>query len=149
MMGGIRDCVRPIYTSTTTINTLSNMVKVRVSDILRPTSTSFTTTPTIYSFRLVYTQKSTMTNWVMGGRVDGMGPLPNSPITNNSFSHFARGKVAGLFRPRSTSTIINSCIHPRVTIIKTYIYPPIIIIITDINLLFLMNSFLYMTRRYW
>ena len=92
-----------------------------------------------------------MVNWVMVGRLAGMGHIYTLPINTNSSPHIPRGKVAGLFRPRSTSTIINSYITPQVTII-----PPITIITTYITLLkymttlstslIFMNTFIYMMR---
>ena len=93
-------------------------------------------------------QKYTMFTWVMGGIVDGMGHISNSPITTNSFSYIVKVKVAGLFIPRSTSTNINYYIHPRVSIIMTSIYPPIRIIRTYITLLFFVNPFIYTRIRY-
>ena len=144
MMGGIRAGLIPISTSHITINTLSNIV----ADLLRPTSTSCIITPTIPSLKLMYNQKYTMVTWVMGGIVDGMGPISNSPITTNSFSYIVKVKVAGLFIPISTSTNINYYIHPRVAIIMTSIYPPIRIIRTYITLLFFVNPFIYTRIRY-
>ena len=85
----------------------------------------------------------------MGGRVACLGPVPKSPTTTNSFYHIVREKLNGIFRPRSTSTTIKSYINPRVTIITTSIFTPIIIIRTDITLLFFMKLFLYTMRRYW
>ena len=150
IMGGIRAGLRPISTSPITINNLPNIIKLIVSGLLRHTSTSCTITPTISSFKFIYTQQCTMFTWVIGGGgLDGMGPKSNSPITTNSFYHIAGGKLAGLFRPISTSTIINYYIPPQVSIITTSVYPPIIIIITDITILFFMNLFFYTTRRYW
>ena len=83
---------------------LSNIEQVRVVDLFRHTSISYTVTPTISS---------------SGWRVDGMGPMSNSPITTNSISWKSQqsttfilvmgGIVAGL-RPISTSPFnINFC----------------------------------------
>ena len=149
MMGGIRAGLRPISTSHITINTFSNTVKGIVSSLLRPTSTSCTITPTISYLKFVYTQQSTMVTWVMGGIVDGMGPISNSPITTNSFSYIVKVKVDGFFRPISTSTTIKSYVHPLFAIIITSISPPIVIIRTCITLLFFVNLFLYTMTIYW
>ena len=78
--------MRPIFTSTTTINNLYVYVKVRVSDILGPTSTSsiITHTITYYSVtkkiinttRIIrYMKQYTIINWVMEGRVAGIVPI--------------------------------------------------------------------------
>ena len=80
-------------------------------------------------------------------RVDGLGPIPTSPITTNSFSCIARVKLSGIFRTISTSAIINYYIPPQFSIILTYIYPPIVIIITDITLLFFVGLLIYTARR--
>ena len=69
-----------------------------------------------------------MVTWVMGGRVGSMGPISTSTITINSLYKRLRGGVYGIFRPRSTSTIINTYIVPYVTIIGTYTSPPVNII---------------------
>ena len=136
MMGGRRAGLRPISTSPITINNLPNVIKLIVSGILRHTSTSCTITPTISSFKFIYTQQCTMFTWVIGGGgLEGMGPKSNSPITTNSFYHIARVKVPGIFRPGSTSAIINSYIPPRFAIIMNCIPPPITIITTDVTLL--------------
>ena len=63
----------------------------------------------------------------------GMEPISTYPITTNSFYNVARLNMAGIFRPISTTSIINSYITPKVTIITTYILPPITIITTDIT----------------
>ena len=59
-MGGIRAGMRHISTSTIIINTLYNIVKVRVDNILGTTSTSFTIALTISSLKFVYTKQYTM-----------------------------------------------------------------------------------------
>ena len=150
MMGGIRAGLVHIYTSPITINTWSIIVKGRVEDLLIPTSTSWTITPTISSFKFRYDQQYTMVPCVMGESVAGLGPISNSTITTNSFYRISRGKAAGIFRPTFTSTIINSYIPPQFTIFTTYISDTIIIIIrTDITLLFFMNILISTRRRYW
>ena len=77
-----------------------------------------------------YNQQSNRVTWVMGGLLAGMVPISTSPITINSFFHISRGIVAGLFRPRSTSDIINTYITPLISIIMNYISPPVTIITT-------------------
>ena len=160
MMGGVGSGLRPISTSTFTINTFYVIVKVIVADILRYNSTSFTITPTTTSFIFVnniihmarrtrYKQQYIMLTWFMGGQVAGLGHIHNSPITTKSFTHIARGKVTGLFIPKSTSAIINYYITPWFSIITTSIYPPTAIIKTDITLLFFIKVFIYTTRRNW
>ena len=66
-----------------------------------------------------------------------------------NFLPYCERKVAGLFRPRSTSSIINSYITPRFAIITTSIYHPINIIDTDTTLLFYMKILIYTTIRNW
>ena len=105
MMVGKRADMRPIYTSTITINNFYKIVKVIVDYLFRPTSTSFTITPNISSLKFMYNEQSTMFTWVMGGRVAGMEHISNSPITTNSFSCILKGKVYDIFRPSYTSTI--------------------------------------------
>ena len=90
MMVGIRAGLIPIYTSHIAINNFSNIVKVRVADLLIPTSTSCTITPTISYLKFMYTQQYTMVTWVMGVIVDGMGHISNSPITTNSLSYIVK-----------------------------------------------------------
>ena len=145
MMGGRGDGLITKTTSAITINIFSSIVKIIVDDLLRPSSTFCTINPIIYSLIFSYTQQSTMFTCFMWGIVAGLGPISTFPITNNSLYHIAGVKVAGIFRPRSTSTIINYYIPPQVFIIATSIYPTIIIIIIimDIILLFLMNLSLY------
>ena len=103
------------------------IVKVILDDLLIPTSMSCTITPTInylifmktiinMTINTRYTQQYTTVNWVMGGGVAGLGPISNSPITTNSFSNVSRGKVSGIFRPRSMSVIINSYISVNLTV---------------------------------
>ena len=112
-------------------------------------NTSCTTTPTISSIKLMYNQQSEMVTWVTGVILDGLGPLSNPPTYTNSFSCIIRGKLAGLFRPRYTSTIIRYNNHSQIDTITNYISPTIITIRTDITLLFFTNLFIYMARRYW
>ena len=81
-----------------------------------------------------------MVTCVMGVIVAGMGTIYTSITTTKIFSDVARGKVAGIFRPRYTSVIINSYITPQVTIIVTYISPPVTIITTGITLLISMTN---------
>ena len=69
------------------------------------------------------TKQSTMTTWVMGGRVAGMGPISNSPITTNSLFYITIGRVSVLFRHISTSAIIITSITPLVTTTTTDITP--------------------------
>ena len=128
--------MRPKSTSTINITIFDIILKRRVADLLITTFNSFTITPTVSSLIFRYTQQYTMVTWVMGGRAAGLGHISTSPITTNSFSCIARGKMAGLFRPRSTSTTMKYYKSPQVSIIATSIYPPIIIIINDITLLF-------------
>ena len=147
IIGGRGSDLRLILTSSVIINSFSVILKVKVADTLRPNSTSYTITPTIASFvfinniihmarRTSYTQQSTMVNWVMGVIGAVLGPIYTSPITTNSLSHIVRGKLSGLFRPISTSDIINYYIPPWVSIIPAYIFPPISIIKTDITIVF-------------
>ena len=158
MIGGRGDSLRPKSTSPITTSTFSIIVKKIVVDLLRPTFTSCIIPHTIIYFifintiiqmvrRTRYTQQSTITIWVVLVRVAGLGPIPTSTIATNSFSLIDRGKLAGILRPRYTSTIINSYISPRFDIITTSIPPPIFIIKTGITLLFFMKIFIYMTRR--
>ena len=56
------------------------------------------------------------------------------------FFHIARGRVAGIFIPRYKSTIINTSTTTLVTIITTYIPPPVTIIATDNTPLDTMNT---------
>ena len=160
MMGGRVAGTISIPTYTITINTLSIVVKGSVDDLLRHNSTSCTIKPTItsliflntiinMSIRTRYRQQSTMDTWVMGVRVASMGPISTSPITTNSFYYITRGKVDVIFRPGSKYVIINSYITHWVAIITSSIYPPITIIKTDITILFLMNIFIYTTRKRW
>ena len=146
-MGGIRAGLRPIYTFPITINTFSNILKWRLAGILISNSMSCTIIPTISSFKLMYTEKSTIFTCVMRGRVASLVPISNSSITTKNVSRIARVKVAGLFKPRSASNITNSYIHPWVVIILDSISPPIIIIRNYINLLYFMKIFLYTKRR--
>ena len=150
--------MRPISTYPITINNLSIILKVRVDNLFRSTSMSCTTNPTIKYFIFMNTMihmairnrfihKFTMTIWVMGIRVAGMGFISTSPITTNSFYHIKIGRVDGIFIPRSTSSNINSYITSSVNIITTYISPTITIIKTNITLLFFMNIFICTTRR--
>ena len=129
-------------------------VKVRVSNILGPTSTSsiITHTMTYYIVTnkiidtmiiIIYTKQSTMVNWVMGGRVVGLGPISISPITTNILFHIERRRVDGIFRPISTSSIINTSITPIVTIIQTFISPPITTTTSDITPLGAMTTLSY------
>ena len=97
MMGGRRFGPRPSSSYTNAINTFSKIEQGGVVDIFRPTSMSCTFTPTIYSW---------------GGRLAGLVPISNSPITINSISWKSQksttftlvrvGIVAGR-RPKSTS----------------------------------------------
>ena len=134
VVGGRRSGPIPIYNSTNSINTLSNIEQGKVVDLFRTTSISCTIAPNIY---------------YLGVRVAGMGPVSTSTISTNIFFHITRGKVAGLFRPRFTSTIINSYISPWVDIITTYISRPISIIKTDINLILFIYILIFTTRRNW
>ena len=68
-MGGRRAGPIPISTSPNAITTLSNIEQGRVVDLFSSTYMSYTTNPTIYS---------------LGRRVDGLGPISNSPIITNS-----------------------------------------------------------------
>ena len=143
--GGWGGCIlRPISTSTTTINTLSVILIVTVADIVRPTYSSTIITPNITSYIFIktitgailinrYMQQSKMVTWVMVGRSSGLGHISTSTITLNSFLHIAKGRMAGLFRPISTSAIIKNYITPLVTIITTSISSTVTIIVTDIT----------------
>ena len=91
-MGGIKSGLWPISTSPIIINTFYIIEQVRVDDLLITTSTYCIITPNISSFVL---------------RVYGMGPIYNSPITNNIFSCNVRGKLASFCIPRPMSNIIN------------------------------------------
>ena len=117
MMGGKGAGLRPKSTSDITINTFFIIVKARVDNILIPTFTSCNITPTITTLtftntiihmarRTRCTQQYTMVNWVMGGRVAGIGPISISTITIKMFYYIMSGNVAGIFIPRSTSIII-------------------------------------------
>ena len=85
-------------------------------------------------------QQSTMTTWVMRGKVTDLGTIFTSTITTNILYNVTRGKVASLFSPISTYAIIKNYINPQVTTIMTYILPPITIITTDITLLISMAT---------
>ena len=109
-----------------TVNTFYIIVEWRVADILIPTSTSFTMTPTVTSFifmntiihvpiRTRYMQQYSMVACVMVVIVAGMGPISASPIITNSFPHIERVKLADLFIPRPMYDIIKSYIPPQVT----------------------------------
>ena len=141
----------PIPTFTITTNTLSIIVKGRVANILKSTSTSCTITSTITSFIFMKTiinmnrstrctQQYIMVTWFMGGRVAGMGPISTSQITTNSLSNVVRGISDGIFRPISTSDIINFYITPQVATIATYILSSHKIITTDTPLLISMTT---------
>ena len=75
MMVGIKDGPRPRSTSLNSIKTFSNLEQGRVVDIFCPTCMSCTVIPTIS---------------YLGGRVDGIGPISNSPITTNSVSWWSQ-----------------------------------------------------------
>ena len=64
-----------------------------------------------------------MFTWVMGGRVSGMRPILNSPITINHLYNILKIRVAGILRPKSTSSIFNTYTTPIITITTTYITP--------------------------
>ena len=143
-----------ISSSTININTLSVIMKGIVNDLLIPPLMSSVITPTITSLIVmktiintkisnIYTQKSNMVTWVMGEIVNGLGPISNYQNTINIFSNIARGGVAGIFRPRSTSTIIITYITPILNSIMTYSSPPIPIIATDITPLSAMTTTSY------
>ena len=85
----------------------------------------------------------------MGGQVADLGPISTSLVTTKSFYCIVRRKLAGLFRPRSTSNTIKSYIPPQFPTITTSVSPPIIIIITGITLLFFVNLYLYTMIRNW
>ena len=98
----------PISTSHITIKTFSFIVKGRVADLLRLTSTSFTISPNINSLVFMktiinmnrstrYILKSTMYTWVMVVRLSSLGPIYTSQITIKILSNVDRGKVAGFF----------------------------------------------------
>ena len=157
MIRGIGAGLRPKSISPVNINNFSIVMKLRLADILRPTSMYCTMTHTITSFvfmntiihvsrRTRYMQHSTMVTWVMGWRVTGLGPVSTSSVTTNSFSYIARGKFSGLFRTISTYVVINSYILPKFSIIATSVFHPISIIKTDITLLVFMNIFIYTKR---
>ena len=95
-------------------------------DLFRPTSMSFNFTPTISSsggivdvlgpiFKHPITtnsiscksQQYTTFNLVMGGVVASWRPISTSPLNINSCYLIARGRLAGLLWPRSTSIIIS------------------------------------------
>ena len=71
IMGRRMNGLRPRYTYPKPINTFSNIKQGIVVDLFRPTYMSCTVTPTISS---------------LGGIVDGLGHIPNSPITTNGIS---------------------------------------------------------------
>ena len=106
MMGGKRDGPRPISTYPNDINTFYNIEQGRVVNLFSPTYMSCTITPTI-SYSVV--------------RMDGMGPISNSPITTNSISikrqqyttlTLVRGLIVAGRRPICTSNFnMNSCSH--------------------------------------
>ena len=115
MMGGKRDCPRPISTSTNTITTLSNIEQGRVVDLFGPTSISCTVTPTIYysggilaglgpilkypiTTNSIYmkSQQSTTFTLVMGEIVVGLRPISTSPFNKKYCLLIDRGIVAGL-----------------------------------------------------
>ena len=128
-MVSIGDGMRPKSTSPITINTLYIIVKIILADLLRPTSKSCIITPTITYFIFVntsihmaritrYIQKYTMVTQVFRVRVSSMGHISISPITTNSFSNVVRVKLSALFRPISTSAMINYYITPQVAIVE-------------------------------
>ena len=160
--------MRPISTSHISINTFSVLLKGRVDHLLRPTSTSFIVTPTITFFifmntiikmarRNRYKQQYTIVTWVMGVIVAGLETISTSPVITNSLSNTARVKMAGIFRTRYTSAIINYYIIPQITIIDTSILAPITTITTDTTILIskttestsllIMNIFIYRTIK--
>ena len=104
MMVGRGAGPRPRSISHNAIKTFSNIEQVIVVDLFSPTSMSFTLTPTISS---------------SVGRVAGVEPISNSPITINSISWksqqyttftLVRGWIVAGRRPISTSPFnINSC----------------------------------------
>ena len=158
LIWNILDGLRHKSTSTITIKTLSIIVKGTVADLLRLTFMYCTITPTFNYFifintiihmdiRTRYLKQSTVSIWVMGERVAGLGPISTSTITTDSFSHIVRGKVSGLYKHKSTFSIINSYTPTWFAIITTSISPPITVIKTDINLLSFMKIFIYRMRR--
>ena len=76
----------------------------------------------------------------------GLEPISTSQITINSFSMFARGRVAGILRPRSTSSIINTYITSLSAIITTYISPIVTIITTHITPIFFHDHYIVLYR---
>ena len=132
MMGGKGADMRHLSTSLITISNLSIIFKGILDYLLRPTSRSSITPPTITYFTVmktiikttrsnIYTQQSTMVTWVIGGRKSGLGTIFTYPITIKIFCNIVIGRVDGLFRSRFTSSIINTYIILLVTIITTYI----------------------------
>ena len=124
--------MRHLSTSLITISNLSIIFKGILDYLLRPTSRSSITPPTITYFTVmktiikttrsnIYTQQSTMVTWVIGGRKSGLGTIFTYPITIKIFCNIVIGRVDGLFRSRFTSSIINTYIILLVTIITTYI----------------------------
>ena len=92
-----------------------------IASLLRPKSMSSTITTTINSFVVMKTsmkmkrgnssmQQSTIVTWVIGVIVDGLIPISTSYFNIKSCYHIARGIVAGILWPRSTSINISSTI---------------------------------------
>ena len=146
--------MRPISISSITINTFYMILKGRVAVLLRPKSTSSIIITAITSLIFMKTfmntkrsnrctKKCTIVAWVMGGRVSGLGPISTSPTTISSFSNISRGRVSGILRRISKSTIINTYITPLVTITTTYISPLITIINTHRTSITAITTILY------
>ena len=100
MMGGRKAGPRPRSTTNTSINTFSNIEQGRLVYLFGTTSIHYTTTTNV-SF--------------LGGRVDCLVPISNSPITTNSISWkinnlVVMGEIVSVLRPLLNSLFnINSC----------------------------------------
>ena len=99
MMGGRRAGPIPRYTYPNTISNLYSIEQGHLVDILRPNSTSCTITPNISS---------------LGGRVDDLGTISNSPITTDWRTLCTLDMHYGLINPL-WSDILNPSIpsNPR------------------------------------
>ena len=107
-----------LYNSPITTNSISCIVRVNVSGIFRPISTStiFNSDVTLIIFmkRLLYRTwrywwiwKYTTVALVMGEIMAGMRPISTSPFNIKYCSPIERGRVSGVLWPRSTSTNIS------------------------------------------
>ena len=129
IMGGIRAGPKPRSTFPVAINTFYNIEQIIVVDLFSTNNMHCNITPTISSYggKLAglgtisnspittnsiswKSQQSTTFTLVWGVIVIDRIPISTSPFNINYCSPIARGSVAGLLWPRSTSTNISSTI---------------------------------------